>query len=390
MAVNPGINTIVGFNVNSATPIDNRMVVADAAALAALVSPYVGLVTYQVNTGVSYIYNGSTWIDEKVGLVSATSSGGVTYSIPYWSSPTTQASSNIYLSLSSGKPVVGVNLGNSSYGGVLVDGTGTGSYSRETFQVNSPLWATNPSAVSAPFVIHNSGLGNILGFNWYYGLIANGLTGEHAFDASRYSAKISFHGTASGTMSGKMAFAFQKPSGSFADTLVLDYDSTTINNEIRNTHNIGGTAISQPSIASGEYTPTGWTGGSASSWSTVILSQPDIHPFQWMRVGNVVSVSGRVDIEMYTQSSAIFNFTLPVPTLIGATSRGVSGTAHALKLSGEASSATFSYGGVVTYDSDGVSPSIIASYASLRFYGNDTTQKLSWYVNFTYLVVDDN
>lgn len=93
---------------------------------------------------------------------------------------------------------------------------------------------------------------------------------------------------------------------------------------------------------------------------------------------------------MYTQSSAIFNFTLPVPTLIGATSRGVSGTAHALKLSGEASSATFSYGGVVTYDSDGVSPSIIASYASLRFYGNDTTQKLSWYVNFTYLVVDDN
>ena len=86
MAVNPGINTIVGFNVNSATPIDNRMVVADAAALAALVSPYVGLVTYQVDTGVSYIYNGSTWIDEKVGLVSATSSGGVTYSIPYWSS----------------------------------------------------------------------------------------------------------------------------------------------------------------------------------------------------------------------------------------------------------------------------------------------------------------
>lgn len=72
----------------------------------------------------------------------------------------------------------------------------------------------------------------------------------------------------------------------------------------------GGTAsYLHPSIASGEYTPTATTTGSGLGNCTIT----SIRPANWMRVGNVVSVSGQLTVDPTVAGIVAFELSLPVP-----------------------------------------------------------------------------
>lgn len=77
-----------------------------------------------------------------------------------------------------------------------------------------------------------------------------------------------------------------------------------------NVHRISGAGTASylnPTIASGEYQP------SASSYSSGISGTSNVRIANWMRVGNVVSVSGQLNVTTTTTGVQSFELSLPVP-----------------------------------------------------------------------------
>ena len=101
-----------------------------------------------------------------------------------------------------------------------------------------------------------------------------------------------------------------------ADRIVMDSSSISLKQPLSTSnwslyaavHRNGGGVDNylKPSISSGEYTPV-FTNGAGVS-----VSANAIRPANWMRVGNVVSVSGQVVINKTNSSTALFSFSLPV------------------------------------------------------------------------------
>jgi hypothetical protein len=117
-------------------------------------------------------------------------------------------------------------------------------------------------------------------------------------------------------------------------------------------------------IASGTYTPT-LTNVATITSSTAYLCQ-------WMRVGNVVTVSGRVDI---TASSAGFIFTLGVSFPIAST---ITATANCAGAFGAGSAATTG------------SPCVLGDTTNLRASFSAAavnTSSNAYYFTFTYLIL---
>lgn len=117
-------------------------------------------------------------------------------------------------------------------------------------------------------------------------------------------------------------------------------------------------------ITSGTYTPT------LTNTTNVAASTAQV--CQYMRVGNVVTVSGRVDIDPTTASIATaLNMSLPIASNFGA-STDLGGTAVC--------------GAVASYSAEILSDSA-ADNALLRFICGTDVANRSWFFTFTYRII---
>lgn len=117
------------------------------------------------------------------------------------------------------------------------------------------------------------------------------------------------------------------------------------------------------SVISGTYTPT--------LSNTTNIAASTAYVCQYMRVGNVVTVSGRVDIDPTAASSAdtILGISLPIASDFTSTTQ----------LSGAAACVFPSIPAAVFADATN-------NRASLEFAATDTSIRI-WHFNFTYLIV---
>jgi len=77
------IQIIDGFQVNTALPIDNRIVASGSAARNAIPYKYHGLRVFDISDSVPYVWNGSSWVSENAsGIVGS----GTLYYFPIFSS----------------------------------------------------------------------------------------------------------------------------------------------------------------------------------------------------------------------------------------------------------------------------------------------------------------
>lgn len=80
-------------------------------------------------------------------------------------------------------------------------------------------------------------------------------------------------------------------------------------------------------VQSGVYTP--------SLDFITNLDGASAHPCQWMRVGNVVTVSGYVDVDPTAGASTRLDISLPVPTTFGGADDECGGVAFARAVAGQ-------------------------------------------------------
>ena len=82
-------------------------------------------------------------------------------------------------------------------------------------------------------------------------------------------------------------------------------------NDLHNNGNVSQGSATQQDVRSGTYTPT--------LTNVTNISSSTAYKFQWMRVGNVVTVSGRVNITNTATGASELGISLPVASDIGAT-----------------------------------------------------------------------
>jgi hypothetical protein len=123
------------------------------------------------------------------------------------------------------------------------------------------------------------------------------------------------------------------------------------------------TGTSDQWIASGTYTPT------ATSVLNIASSSPGV--FQWMRVGNVVTVSGRTLIAPTAAGATItaLELSLPIASALSDTSQ-LAGTASDGDSNGPGS----------------VVGALVGDRAQIVFLANSTNNR-AWFVHFTYVIV---
>jgi len=93
------------------------------------------------------------------------------------------------------------------------------------------------------------------------------------------------------------------------------------------TQNTGDITIDAPTIASGNYTPT--------LFNTTNVAVSVAHVTNWIRVGNMVTVSGRVEIDpTNNNSSTVLGISLPIASNL-ASSEDVGGSAAAADVAGQ-------------------------------------------------------
>lgn len=150
------IQIIDGFQVNTASPIDTRIVASGSAARNAIQNKYHGLRVFDISNNIPYVWNGTTWISENSTGING--SGTINY-IPRFTS------SNI--------------LGNSIFyqdgDSLKTEDTGGGN---ALVQIDS----YNGSVTALSFIGNGSNLSNINGLNINPGSIplsrlTNGSTG---------------------------------------------------------------------------------------------------------------------------------------------------------------------------------------------------------------------
>ena len=63
-----GIPIISNFDLNSYSPIDSRIIASSSTVREAIIYKYNGLSVYQTDNGLTYVWNGSTWVEELDGI----------------------------------------------------------------------------------------------------------------------------------------------------------------------------------------------------------------------------------------------------------------------------------------------------------------------------------
>lgn len=148
---------------------------------------------------------------------------------------------------------------------------------------------------------------------------------------------------------------------SYNDVVSFDENGNIRASRLHNNTTSQGSSAEQD-IRSGTYTPT------LTNTTNVAASTPRIA--QWLRVGNVVTVSGQLDIDPTSTGATLLGISLPVP----------SNFANAFSLGGTASSMT------ITNESAGIEADATNDRASLKYVAVDTTNHTMAYT-FTYVVI---
>jgi hypothetical protein len=87
------IQIIDGFQVNTALPIDNRIVASGSTARNAISFKYHGLRVFDISNNIPYVWNGSSWISENSsGIIGS----GTLYYFPIFSSSNVISNSLLY------------------------------------------------------------------------------------------------------------------------------------------------------------------------------------------------------------------------------------------------------------------------------------------------------
>ena len=119
------IQIIDGFQVNTALPIDNRIVASGSAARNAIPYKYEGLRVFDTSDSIPYVWNGSSWVSENASGILA--SGTTANYIPRLSSNNVVVNSIIY--------ATGSNIGVNTISPSVISGETT------TFHVNGGIRA---------------------------------------------------------------------------------------------------------------------------------------------------------------------------------------------------------------------------------------------------------
>jgi hypothetical protein len=87
------IQIIDGFQVNIASPIDNRIVASGSTARNAIPYKYHGLRVFDISDNIPYVWNGASWISENAsGIVGS----GTLYYFPTFTSSNVISNSFLY------------------------------------------------------------------------------------------------------------------------------------------------------------------------------------------------------------------------------------------------------------------------------------------------------
>jgi hypothetical protein len=119
------IQIIDGFQVNTALPIDNRIVASGSAARNAISFKYHGLRVFDISDSIPYVWNGSSWVSENASGILA--SGTTANYIPMLSANNVVVNSIIY--------ATGSNIGVNTVSPSAISGETT------TFHVNGGIRA---------------------------------------------------------------------------------------------------------------------------------------------------------------------------------------------------------------------------------------------------------
>lgn len=87
------IQIIDGFQVNTALPIDNRIVASGSSARNAIPYKYHGLRVFDISNNIPYVWNGSSWISENASGIAGS---GTTDYIPLYTSSNIISNSLLY------------------------------------------------------------------------------------------------------------------------------------------------------------------------------------------------------------------------------------------------------------------------------------------------------
>lgn len=201
--------------------------------------------------------------------------------------------------------------------------------------------------------------------------IENGVvyTASKAFDTDIAGIDVRINGGQStGTgVGGKVIIGTSKASSTgstlngYADVVEFDQNGNIRAARLHNNATAQGSA-SEQDIRSGTYTPT-LTNTTNVAASTARLAQ-------WLRLGNVVTVSGQLDIDPTGAGAVLLGISLPVPSAF-ATAFSLGGTASSMTTAGE---------------SAGLEADATNDRASLKYIAVDVTNHTMAY-QFTYVVI---
>ena len=249
---------IDGFSLGSAVPIDNRIVASGSVARDAIAYKYEGLRVFDTSDSVPYVWIGGTWSSEKSNIT-----GTVDY-IPKFTGTSSIGDSSIYYvgtDINIEPTNLTINTGNvliNSVSGDITTRTG-GLYYTFCGDVNIKSYTTLTLSTDDSAISHPSHPGMTLSItnNDFYASIHNRGTNGIG-DSGNTSTPWTTPTIASGTMS------------------------------MTSLHFIDGTNCSF-----------------ANGYTTI-----------WTRIGNIVNVSGRIDISTSTASTAL-SFKIETPIFSG-------------------------------------------------------------------------
>ena len=194
------INITDGFNLNYASPVDYRMVVADSTSRLALTYKYDGLKVFQLDNRVGYIWNSGgsgNWDIENSDKISGS---GTTNYIPKFTGidPATGSSQigNSPIFASGSNVGIGTNNPRGSYTYLQLGGTSL---------IEDPYWYAGQSL---PLVVHR-GASTVIGHNWYW----SGSSDAYFNSAVGSSAIVFYNNT--------MTLTTRNGSGAFVHNMVI-------------------------------------------------------------------------------------------------------------------------------------------------------------------------
>ena len=152
---------IDGFTVNSAQPIDSRLVTSGTASRNAIVYKYNGLRVYDIDAKQPYVWNGTIWTSENNSTVTITGTTTTTY-IPVFNGTSQITNSLIsqaiqgagkYINISNGNyPLYSLRVEGKVLSTVGFEGSGNGLSNIPATAVNSGIDVNKLTPVSNPAV----------------------------------------------------------------------------------------------------------------------------------------------------------------------------------------------------------------------------------------------